>query len=303
MKRIIFISIILIVFLSITTVCADEWVCPVCSKTNTTKFCTSCGAKHEVWICQECGTENTDTFCGECGTAKPFDISVLFGAWEGDTNIDSYFIFRENGTMMFMLNTGELLQGTYTATADKLTVTLNDRKAQATGYNIVANQLTIENIGTFTKAEKPVIFSLSMDGESMADTIYHGTKVYFACKDTSEIQRFDIVATYFPNRGSTIFIKRVVGLPGDIVELRDGYLYINNEEIEEDYINDEYRIGIASHFGPYTVPEGQYFVLGDHRNHSNDSRFIGPLEAEMIIGVMTVPPDVDIHIGRITEIH
>ena len=56
---------------SFSTSFAEEWVCPDCGKTNTTNFCTSCGAKHDVWICPNCGTENSDAFCGNCGTARP----------------------------------------------------------------------------------------------------------------------------------------------------------------------------------------------------------------------------------------
>ena len=96
--------------------------------------------------------------------------------------------------------------------------------------------------------------------------------------------RFDVVICRYPGRGDTNFVKRVIGLPGDTVELRDGYLYLNGERYEEPYINDEYRTGPLNTFGPYTVPEGKYFVMGDHRNNSNDSRSQGPLDRSMIIG-------------------
>ena len=97
-------------------------------------------------------------------------------------------------------------------------------------------------------------------------------------------ERFDVVICRYPDRGSTNFVKRVVGLPGDTVELKDGYLYVNGEKYDEPYISDEYRSGYANTFGPYTVPEGYYFVMGDHRNNSNDSRFTGPISRDMIIG-------------------
>ena len=97
-------------------------------------------------------------------------------------------------------------------------------------------------------------------------------------------QRNDIVICRYPGRGDTNFVKRVVGLPGDTVELRDGYLYINGEKQEEPYINDEYRSGWLNEFSAYTVPEGEYFVMGDHRNNSNDSRSIGPIGRDYIIG-------------------
>ena len=99
-------------------------------------------------------------------------------------------------------------------------------------------------------------------------------------------QRFDVVICRYPGRGDTNFVKRIVGLPGDTVELRDGYLYVNGERYEEAYIADGYRTsgGKGLHFGPCEIPEGEYFVMGDHRNNSNDSRAVGSISRDMIIG-------------------
>ena len=97
-------------------------------------------------------------------------------------------------------------------------------------------------------------------------------------------QRFDVVICRYPGRGDTNFVKRVVGLPGDTIEIRNGYLYINGDRYEESYISEEYRSGRLNTFGPYTVPEGEYFVMGDHRNNSNDSRSQGTISRNMIIG-------------------
>ena len=97
-------------------------------------------------------------------------------------------------------------------------------------------------------------------------------------------ERFDVVICRYPGRGDTNFVKRVVGLPGDTVEIRCGYLYINNEKYDEPYIPDEYRSGYLNTYGSYTVPDDSYFVLGDHRNNSNDSRSQGALSRDMIIG-------------------
>ena len=64
-------------------------------------------------------------------------------------------------------------------------------------------------------------------------------------------KRFDVVVCRYPGRGDTNFVKRVVGLPGDIVEVRQGYLYVNGERYEEPYILDEYRGGRGNNYGPY----------------------------------------------------
>lgn len=147
-----------------------------------------------------------------------------------------------------------------------------------------------------------------VDGESMDDTLANGeimlvTKYDYsttwlsffwqddATKESAprirfggDPKRFDVVICRYPNRGDTNFVKRVVGLPGDTIELRDGWLYVNGEKMEEKYINDAYRTGRLNTFGPVTVPEGQFFVMGDHRNNSNDSRSVGPIDRTMIVG-------------------
>ena len=97
-------------------------------------------------------------------------------------------------------------------------------------------------------------------------------------------RRFDVVVCRYPGRGRTNFVKRVVALPGETVELRDGDLYICGERYDEPWISSRYRSGGRNTFGPCTVPEDSYFVLGDHRNNSNDSRSVGALTRDMIIG-------------------
>ena len=149
---------------------------------------------------------------------------------------------------------------------------------------------------------------LRVEGESMDDTLANGEIMFVSKLDYSSVwltfpwqdeaerekaaritagsnpERFDVVICRYPGRGDTNFVKRVVGLPGDTVELRDGYLYVNDEKYDEPYIPDEYRSGRMNSFGPYTVPENHFFVLGDHRNNSNDSRYQGALPRDMIIG-------------------
>lgn len=98
-------------------------------------------------------------------------------------------------------------------------------------------------------------------------------------------ERFDIVICHYPNRGATNFVKRVMGLPGETIEVRDGWVYINGEKIDDsEYINPDYRVGGGSNFGPYPIPEGHFFVMGDHRNNSNDSRAVGAISRDMIVG-------------------
>jgi signal peptidase I len=96
------------------------------------------------------------------------------------------------------------------------------------------------------------------------------------------IQRGDVVVFWYPLDRSKSFIKRVVALPGELVEMRDGRVYVNGQLLPEQFVPKEYMDG--SSFGPYTIPDDQYFVMGDHRSSSNDSRVFGPVPREAIYG-------------------
>ena len=76
------------------------------------------------------------------------------------------------------------------------------------------------------------------------------------------------------------FIKRIIGVPGDMVQVKQGQVYLNGELIEEDYISE----APAYEYGPVTVPENQYLVLGDNRNNSYDSHYWGFVPKEKLIG-------------------
>jgi len=98
----------------------------------------------------------------------------------------------------------------------------------------------------------------------------------------SEIHRGDVVVFWYPRDTAKSFIKRVIGLPGDLVEIRRGQVLVNGARIDEPYLRPEYRD--RESFGRVIVPPGHYFVLGDHRNSSNDSRNWGFVPRELIYG-------------------
>jgi signal peptidase I len=97
-----------------------------------------------------------------------------------------------------------------------------------------------------------------------------------------EIERLDTVVFRFPRDPSKSYIKRVIGLPGDSVEVRNGKVFLNGREMDESYVPREFRDGLT--LGRVLVPEESYFVMGDHRSSSNDSRSWGPVHRRYIYG-------------------
>ncbi len=96
------------------------------------------------------------------------------------------------------------------------------------------------------------------------------------------IERGDIVVFRYPRDPSKSYIKRVVGMPGDHVLIEDGQLFVNGVRVAEPYVPARYADSRSS--PEVVVPSGAYFVLGDHRNMSNDSRDFGPVDEAYIYG-------------------
>lgn len=97
-----------------------------------------------------------------------------------------------------------------------------------------------------------------------------------------DVERGDMVVFWFPMDPSKSYIKRVIGLPGDVVEVDDGTVYVNGKALREDYVPEEYRDRVS--MSAYTVGADEYFVLGDHRSSSNDSRSWGAVPRNYIYG-------------------
>ena len=108
--------------------------------------------------------------------------------------------------------------------------------------------------------------SSSMETTIMTNDRVIGSRLAYIKNDP---QRGDIVIFKFPDNPKILYIKRVIGMPGETLEVNDGNVYIDGEVLDEPYLS----VVTQGNFGPYEIPEGAYFMMGDNRNDSADSRY------------------------------
>jgi signal peptidase I len=127
---------------------------------------------------------------------------------------------------------------------------------------------------------------VKVEGTSMMPSLYDQERLFinqFSYKfGLGDIQRGDTVVFWFPEDTTKSYIKRVIGLPGDTVAVDDGYVIINGKKLVENYVPQQYRDDRS--YSPRVVPPNEYFVLGDDRISSNDSRAWGFVPRSYIYG-------------------
>lgn len=127
-----------------------------------------------------------------------------------------------------------------------------------------------------------------VDGSSMSPTLHNGDSVVVdkLSYRFGEPERFDIVVFRYLPKDETYYIKRIIGLPGETVQIIDGYVYINGEKLESDVYGSAVILEPGRAKEPITLGEYEYFVLGDNRNGSSDSRMenVGNVEVSQIVG-------------------
>ena len=130
-----------------------------------------------------------------------------------------------------------------------------------------------------------------VEGTSMLPELHDGERllvnklVYYKFKSVSwgHIERGDIVVFWYPKEPDKSYVKRVIGLPGETVEVREGKVLINGKELDEEYLDAEHNQSLPS-FQPKRVDDHFYFVMGDNRDNSSDSRYWGLVPEKYIYG-------------------
>jgi len=127
---------------------------------------------------------------------------------------------------------------------------------------------------------------VKVEGTSMMPSLFDQERLFinqFTYKfKLGDIKRGDTVVFWFPEDTTKSYIKRVIGLPGDTVEVEDGYVAVNGTKLVENYVPPQYRDDRS--YAKRVVPPDEYFVLGDHRVSSNDSRAWGFVPRNYIYG-------------------
>ena len=135
-----------------------------------------------------------------------------------------------------------------------------------------------------------IVQPVKVEGTSMLPYLHDGERIfvnkliyYDDYGWAPKIYRGDIIVFWFPDDPSKSYIKRVIGLPGDTVEVRDGHVNVNGRELDETYLDPHLNMSHASK-PPIYVKPGYYFVMGDNRDNSSDSRIWGLVPKKYVYG-------------------
>jgi signal peptidase I len=131
-------------------------------------------------------------------------------------------------------------------------------------------------------ASRLAVQPVRMQGTAMKPALKDGDRLFIS-RDVRELRRGDIIAFYYPRDQSKSYIKRIVGMPGETVEVRGDQVLINGQALEEPYVAPENNLA-KFNAAPVKVPSENYYVMGDNRDYSNDSRAWGTLPRTLIYG-------------------
>jgi signal peptidase I len=205
------------------------------------------------------------------GLAEPVDqVLPGFELMPGHTPLDRAFAPEQAAAIRGALIDHSLVRG--------------DRLARWRD-ELVAWVKTLASAAVYATLIITFVFQVArVDGTSMAPTLADQDRLIVnkLAYHVGDPQRGDIVMLYYPLDPDKSFVKRVIAEPNDTVRIVGGRVYVNDVALLDEYVPAEYR----SHddYGPRVVDEGYYFVMGDHRNNSSDSRHWGPVPKKYIVG-------------------
>ena len=134
--------------------------------------------------------------------------------------------------------------------------------------------------------------TLQIGDHLLVNKLLYGLRIPIIGKRVFQVftpQHDDVIVFIFPEDRSKDFIKRVKAVAGETIEIRNKAVYINGEKVDDPhaYFAPDSKVipgNVRDNFGPFTVPEGQVFVMGDNRDHSHDSRAFGPIDDDLVVG-------------------
>ena len=179
----------------------------------------------------------------------------------------------------------------------------NIHNYQTTKRKLKRTTLLLESLSLFRLVLICVVLFLIVINCFVRPTYVNGSSMYPLLKDgeigitniigiyIDDVERFDVVSVYDQHENKNL-IKRVIGLPNETLEYKNGILYINGKKVKEDFLDKTYvkkqtnngKIPYTTDYGPITLKDDEYFLCGDNRRISKDSRESGPFEKEQIIG-------------------
>ena len=123
-----------------------------------------------------------------------------------------------------------------------------------------------------------------VEGTSMQPQLQNNDRLFInkIVYHVEKIHRGDVVVFHYPLDPSQSYIKRIIALPGDRLRIADGLVYVNGKALAEPYVPQRYRDDDS--IAPEVIPQGEYWVMGDHRSVSSDSRDFGPVARKYIYG-------------------
>lgn len=146
---------------------------------------------------------------------------------------------------------------------------------------LIAGLLVLTSAGCWFARVQPV----KVEGDTMMPALNDGDLIVIDRKP-AKLERGDIVIFLYPDDPVKSYLKRIVGLPNETIDIREGKVFINGQPLLEPYINPELDRS-KRNLEPVTLAADSYFVIGDNRDNSSDSRFWGPLKRSFIYGKYT----------------